>query len=220
MEWNNEQPPAGLNSNGEVANVVGDSPYVWRERNLVVIRRGHPLPPVCLLSGELATHIVRCVFHWQEQAFRPRGGHFGLIATLFWHYYKHVWKAVLDIPMSDSLWRKRRVGWIFAVLAGLFGLATAFGVFFGQLWIDTLPHGPTREWLTHVAIPCAAIGGGVLLLAFGLLSNKFMPMPTVRLKVIRITETEVWLSNVAPSYLAACSRREIPLGKENEIKGE
>jgi hypothetical protein len=197
-----------------LAALVRESSCVWRERNLVVIRRGHPLPPVCLISGEATTQWIPCLFHWREKAFKPvGGGRIALVFGLLRYYFKHVWKARLDIPMSDALFRKRRIGWVFFALAGLLGVATAAGVLFGQWWIDTMPRGPERERLTHWLIPGVGMGGGVLTTCFGLLSHKLMPMPTQLLKVIRITETHVWLSGAAPSYLAACSSHEMPLSR-------
>jgi hypothetical protein len=185
--------PAGLN---ELA--------VWREGDVLVVRREEPLPPICVFSGQPARRYVKCLFHWQE---RPLAG--GGVGGLFWHYARDVWKVPLNVPLSDNLMRRRTIGWLLFGLTALLALATIGGLVGAQVYLSGLAAGPERKWWNDLGVPIIAMGGVLLTCLAMIGSYKIMPMPTVRLKAVRASETHLWLSGAAPEYLAQLPERKI-----------
>jgi hypothetical protein len=59
---------------------------------------------------------------------------------------------------------------------------------------------PKKQW-KDVGPPVAALGGFALTAIPFLASYKIMPMPTVRLKPVRVTSEHVWLAGAAKEYL-------------------
>jgi hypothetical protein len=129
----------------------------WRDGDLVVIRRGSPLPPLCMLSSEPATQTVKCYFHWQSR--RPTSG--GL-AGLLRHYVKDVQKVWLDIPLSDRLMRRRPIGWALFALTGALAIATLAGLVVSQVQIAQMPAGAEKQWWNDIGVPALAVGGFLL----------------------------------------------------------
>lgn len=185
-----------------------NSPYLWREGNVLVVQRDRPLPDVCWLSATSATRRISCWFHWSPQTFAPTHGGVVMVVEALIYYFKDVSKARIEVPMADSLCRKRVFGWICLWLAALTVVVTVPALLLGQLWIDAMPKGPERQTLDTWLIPAIALGGFVLLSCFAMLSYYRMPMPTARLKPVRITETHVWLSGAPPSLLDMLMDRE------------
>ena len=173
------------------------APTVWREGDLVVVRRGGSLPPICVLSGKPATGTVRCYFHRQERpisAPSPLG--------LLYHYWKHVSKATIDLPMADDLLRARRIGWALFAMAAALAITTVAGLFLAQTLISRMPAGSDKRWWNDLGVPIIAFGGFAMvsLAAYG--SYRIMPMPTRQLKVRQIDPTHIRLSGASPEYLA------------------
>ena len=176
--------------------VPHESAGAWRDGDLVVVRRGVPLPPLCLLSGEPAAQTVKCYFHWQT---RPASGGVG---GLIRHYIQDVRKVWLNIPLSDRLLRRRRIGWALFALTAVLAVATLAGLVISQMQIARMPKGPELRWWKDIGVPLIAVGGFLLTGLAALGSYRIMPMPTQRLKATRIDDAYVWLSGAAPSYLA------------------
>ncbi len=169
---------------------------VWREGDILVVRRDRPLPPVCLLTGQAAQQRVPCLFHWNVRPLAG-GGPLGLLR----HYWQNVAKAKLEIPLAEPLMARRRVGWLLIGLTAVMAAVMVGGVVGIQVYIGSLPEGPVKEQWKELGPPAAALGGFLLTAIPFLASYKIMPMPTVRLKPVRITDECVWLSGVAKEYL-------------------
>ena len=201
-----ELPPAGssgvshdrsrAHSSAAKATTRPEASGAWRDEDLVVVLRGTPLPPLCLLSGEPATRTVKCYFHWQT---RPASGGLG---GLIRHYIQDVRKVWLDIPLSDRLLRRRRIGWALFALTAVLAIATLAGLVISQMQIARMPKDPEMRWWKDIGVPAIAAGGFLLTLLAALSSYKVMPMPTQRLRAVRIDDACVWLSGAAPGYLA------------------
>jgi hypothetical protein len=179
-------------------------PAVWREADIVVVRRDRPLPPLCLFTGQPAEQRVACLFHWNE---RPMAG--GGFQSLLQHYWQNVWKAKLDIPLAPPLMARRKIGWLLFALTAVMALVMIGGVVGIQVYIASLPDGPTKKQWKDMGPPVAALGGFVLTAIPFLASYKIMPMPTVRLKPVRITSEQVWLAGAAKEYLDQIPSRTI-----------
>lgn len=61
-----------------------------------------------------------------------------------------------------------------------------------------------RRRRVNVARP---LSNGLLTGLASIGSYYIMPMPTVRLKPVRITQTHIWLTGAAPEYLAQLPQR-------------
>ncbi len=168
----------------------------WREGDILVVRRDRPLPPVCIFTGQPAPRRVPCLFHWNERPLAG-GGPLGLLR----HYWQNVAKAKLDIPLAEPLMARRRVGWLLIGLTAIMAAAMIGGVVGIQVYIASLPEGPVKEQWNDLGPPAAALGGFLLTAIPFLASYKIMPMPTVRLKPVRITDECVWLAGAAKDYL-------------------
>jgi hypothetical protein len=179
-----------------------DSPHLWREGDVLVVERDRPLPDICWLSATSATRRISCWFHWSAEPFVPTQGGVVMVFESLLYYFKDVSRARIEVPMADTLCRKRVLGWICLWLTVLCAVATVAALLLGQAWIDAMPKGPERQALDVWAIPAIALGGFALLACFAMLSYYGMPMPTARLRPVRITETHVRLSGAPPALLA------------------
>jgi hypothetical protein len=175
---------------------------VWREGDVLVVRRDRQLPPICVLSGQPAQRRVPCLFHWNERPIAG-GGPLGLVR----HYWQNVWKAKLDIPLAEPLMFRRKIGWLLFALTAVMAVAWIGGLVGIQAYIASMPDGPDKKEWRDLGPPIVALGGLVLVAIPFLASYYVMPMPTVRLKPLRITDECVWLSGAAKEYLAQIPER-------------
>jgi hypothetical protein len=176
---------------------MDDSPTVWREGEIVVVRRDRPLPPICLFTGQPAQRRVSCLFHCQQEPLAATGP-----LGLAWHYWRNVTRARLEIPLAEPLMRRRQIAWVLYALTAALALATIGGLIGMQAYLAGLPAGPTKKQWHDVGPPAVALSGFLLTGLAALASYKIMPMPTVRLMPVRITSECVWLTGVAKEYLA------------------
>jgi hypothetical protein len=86
-------------------------------------------------------------------------------------------------------------------LTALLAIATIAGLVGAQVYLSGLPAGPERKWWNDLGVPIIAMGGVLLTCLAMLGSYKIMPMPTVRLKPVRITNECVWLEGAARECL-------------------
>ncbi len=184
-------------SKTQVNSTAPDEPAAWREGDVLVVCRDRPLPMVCVLSGRPAKGYVKCLFHWHDRPLAASGP-----GGVLWQYARDVWKVPLDVPLAGDLMRRRTIGWLLFGLTALVALATIGGLVAVQVYLGGLPAGPEREWWKDLGVPIIAMGGVLLTCLAMLGSYKIMPMPTVRLKPVRATQTHLWLSGAAPEYLA------------------
>lgn len=154
------------------------------------------MPPICVLSGEPSTRTVRCYFQWQERPIAQPS-----VLGLVRHYLQDVRKAAIDLPMSDRLLRRRRIGWTLFGLATLLSVGTIACLAVVQMAIPGMPDGVQKRWWRDIGVPLVAAGGSLLtgLAAWGCYA--IMPMPTKRLKVGHIDRDEVRLAGASPDYL-------------------
>ena len=61
--------------------------------------------------------------------------------------------------------------------------------------------------MNDIGPPTVALGGFLLTALAGLASYKVMPMPTLRLKPVRIPGECIWLAGAASEYLAQIPER-------------
>jgi len=181
---------------------MDDSDSVWREGDIVVVRRDRPLPPLCLFTGQPAQHRVKCIFHWQERPIEASG-----VIGLVRHYSQNVWKAKLEIPLAEPLMARRQAGWLLFALSVVLSIATVGGVVGFQAYIGSLPEGAAKKQWNDLGPPAVALGGFLLTAVAALASYQIMPMPTVRLKPVRITQEYVWLQGAAKEFLAQIPER-------------
>lgn len=191
----------------------GESPssearVVWREGDELVIDRTvkTPLPDLCPFSGEPATRRIPCVFHKQKRYLAGGGLPALVILSLIEHYFSHVDKALVWIPLSPRLYRRWWCGWGLTALGGLAAIATIAGLWFGQQAVDAMPKGDARTFWRDLGIPLVALGGFAVIAVFTLIAYKIMPTPTVQLKVVSMTDERLRLQGASAEYLAALDR--------------
>lgn len=124
------------------------------------------------------------------------------MGSLLWQYARDVWKVPLSVPLAENLMRRRTIGWILFGLTAWLAVSTIGLLIAVQLQIGQMPAGPEREWWKDLGVPIIAMGGVLLTCLAMIGSYKIMPMPTVRLKPVRATDTHLWLAGAAPEYLA------------------
>ena len=144
---------------------------VWREGDVVVVRRDRELPLICMLSGQAAARTVKCYFHWQE---RPAPGTpLGLVR----HYVQDVWNVTLDIPLAGDLLRRRRIGWMLFALTVALAIATVACLVVAQMQIAQMPARADKQWWNDLGVPILAVAGFLLTGLAGWGSYLNMPMP-------------------------------------------
>jgi hypothetical protein len=103
----------------------GDFPGVWRHRNVLVVLRQSPLPPICLKSGRPATQWLRRDLRWHEPwifltlllGWLP-----GILVYAILAYNKTK-RAALMMGLSDEWAARRRTRMITAAAIALAGIA-------------------------------------------------------------------------------------------------
>lgn len=179
----------------------GSLPGHGRLGSTAVISRTEPLPDICILSGEPATRRITCLFHWKTSNFEAGVSEIETLLRGLVYYVKDVPKALLKLPLSDRLLRRRRLAWVLVSLSVIITIATVVGLLLGQQWINALPPGPNKKSLNDLLIPGIALGGFIGMLTSALVASRIMPMLTVRLRAVQITETQVLLAGAAPEFL-------------------
>lgn len=206
------RPIETQNSSNAVSNVIDSrdpDEFLWREGDLVVLDRtaGAPLPPICLLTGEPASHRVACLFHWRGTLASPGVTPLHSLANLVQFYFRDVAKMRLAIPLATRLYRRWLLGWGLTALAVVVAVVTICGLFFGQQAIQRLPAGPDKKFLNDLGIPLLALGGFAGIASPTLIAYRVMPMLTVRLVPACITPERIWMRGACPEYLAQLSQR-------------
>lgn len=166
----------------------------------VTIDRSLPLPDICILTGEPTSKRIRCLFHWQVTTFHAGAGPIQAIVEGLRFYVQDVPKAVLQVPVSESVYRRKNLALMLIGVAVLATVATCLGLLFGQQWIDAMPKGPQKQQLNDFLVPAIAVGGFAIILPSALLANHWMPGLTTKLKVEEITATHIRLSGVCNEF--------------------
>lgn len=176
-----------------------------RQGDIAILDRRQPLPPCCILSGVPASRTVWCLFHWQQDTLYGGSSPTEAFLRSIRYYVYHIPKAVLRLPVSEQLRRRRRIAWTLCALTVVLVVATIAALLAAQRWISDMPRGARRDELNAWVVPAIALGGwaGIALLAYT--AYRIMPALTVRLKVQRIDKTHVWLTGAAPEFLQALS---------------
>lgn len=114
------------------------------------------------------------------------------------------------MPLADSLMQRRRIGWLLFGVTAVLAVATIAGLIGAQYYTASLPAGEAQKAWKLLGVPAIALGG-FLLTALAMCGSYYtMPMPTVRLKPVRINSTHIWLAGAAPEYLAQLPERGEP----------
>lgn len=169
----------------------------------VTIARSLPLPDICILTGEQTSKRIRCLFHWKTTPFHAGVGPIEALVEGLRFYVQDVPKAVLQVPVSEALYRRKNRAIVLIGIAVLATIATCLGLLFGQQWIDAMPKGPQKKQLNDFLIPAIAVGGFGLILPSALLASRWMPGLTTKLKVEEITATHIRLSGVCREFRQA-----------------
>lgn len=172
-------------------------------RETVTIDRSLPLPDICVLTGEQTSKRIRCLFHWKTTPFHAGAGPIEALVEGLRFYVQDVPKAVLQVPVSESVYRRRNLAIILIGVAVLATIATCLGLLFGQQWIDAMPKGPQKKQLNDFLVPAIAVGGFGIILPSALLANRWMPGLTTKLNVEEITATHIRLSGVCREFRQA-----------------
>jgi hypothetical protein len=169
----------------------------------VTIDRSRPVPGICILTGERTSKHIRCLFHWKTTPFHAGIGPIEALIEGLRFYFQDVPKAVLQVPVSESLYRRRNAAIVLIGVAVLATVATCLGLLFGQQWIDAMPKGPQKKQLNDLLIPALAFGGFGIIAPCALLAGRWMPGLTTKLKVEEITATHIRLSGVCTEFRQA-----------------
>jgi len=161
---------------------AGDAEGIWRQGNLLVMRKGAVLPDRCVKSNVATQRKLKRSLSWHHPAI-----FLSIIISLCVYVILAVIlskKAVIHIGLSDEWFGKRSraiiVGWCSVLLAAVMVIA-------GIALVDRNDYFAILIVIGVVVFLIGAI--------FGLTASR-MVSPT------RIDDTYVWLKGVNPEYLA------------------
>ena len=169
----------------------------------VTIDRHAELPGVCVFTGETTTKRIRCLFHWKTTPFHPGISPEGMAIKGLLFYMKEVPKAMLLMPVSETIYRRRNIAVCFIGVAVVAAIATCVTLILGQQWIDAMPKGPQKQQLNDLLIPAVAFGGFGIIAISAWIANNLMPGLTTKLKVLEITDSHVRLSGACEAFRQA-----------------
>lgn len=160
---------------------------LFRERQLLVIRKGATLPPRCLFTNRPSEDILKRELTWHPRwlyvvAFIP-GPLFYILAAVIVRQ-----KARLELPFTYEALQRRRLVLLRGWIGGLTGVA---------LWLSVPILAVVNNWGDMLAATGASTGLGLIMISWFLTSRySSIVVPT------RITKKFVWLRGVHPDYLA------------------
>ncbi len=163
------------------AEIVADT-GLWRQGNVLVMRKGSQLPARCVKSNQPTDRRLKRNLYWHHPA---------IYLTILLHILIYVILALIlrktatiYVGLSDEWFAKRHramfIGW-FLVLASI-------GMFVAG--VATVDRSETFPWML-VASPLVFLGGAI----YGLLAARMIAAK-------RISDDYVWLKGVHPSFLA------------------
>lgn len=170
---------------------------------IVTIDRSLRLPNVCILTGEVTSKRIRCLFHCRTSFFHAGAGPIQAILAGIRFYLQDIPKAALLVPVSDAVYRRRNIALILVGVSILATIGTCVGLFLAQKSIDAMPKGVQKRQLNDVLIPSIAVGGFTLIAVSALFANRNMPGLTTKLRVEEITESHVRLRGVSREFRQA-----------------
>jgi hypothetical protein len=173
---------------------------------IVKISRSLPLPDVCILTGEVTSKRIRCLFHWKTSLFHAGTGPIQTIIAGIRFYLRDIPKAVLLVPVSDSVYRRRNFAFLLTGVAILATIGTCLSLYLVQKSIDAMPKGVQKKQLNDILIPSIAVGGFGTIAVSALFANRYMPGLTTKLRVEEITESHVRLRGVCKEFRQALER--------------